>query len=226
MPLNRATYVVDSSGRPYFSPGLILPKTSGASILIGDDTTAANGWADIIGPIFPKTSGANTPTRATYRTGVAEFKFIAGDICDFTFHMPHDYLPGSDLYYHIHWSHTGTSISGDAVFTTVFTSARGHNQENFAATVTNTITYATTDIITTPQYRHRIDEIQLSANSPSGSQIANSTLEPDSLIIMTLTMTTLPTIGGGGGLFIHFTDLHYQTTNIKGTKNKAPNFYT
>jgi hypothetical protein len=225
MPLNRASYIVDSSGRPYFSPGLIVPTTSGTSILLGDDTTAANGWADIIGPISPKTSGANTPTRTAYRTGVADYAFVAGDLVDMIFHLPHSYLPGSDLYYHIHWSHTGTAISGNAVFTMVMTSARGHNQENFGAPVTSTITYATTNIATTPQYRHRIDEIQISANSPSASQIANSTIEPDSLILMTLTLTTLPTITGGS-LFIHMADLHHQTTNILGTKNRAPNFFT
>lgn len=37
------------------------------------------------------------------------------------------------------------------------------------------------------------------------------------------TSLALP-IGGGGKLFIHTCDLHYQSTNM-ATKNSAPNFY-
>ncbi len=39
-----------------------------------------------------------------------------------------------------------------------------------------------------------------------------------------LKLTTLPTICGGGKLFIHTCDIHYQSTNL-GTVNGAPNYY-
>jgi hypothetical protein len=202
---------------------LIMPKTSGKGIQV-DQTSPTFGWHDIIGHVSPKASGAGSPTRSTYRGNIADFSFALNDVVDFTFHIPHDYVPSSDLYYHIHWSHTGTNISGNVVFTTYITYAKGHNQANFPVEISPTITYNTTDITTTPQYRHRIDEIQLSATSPSATQLDSDDIEVDGLIIMTLKVTTLPTITGGN-LFIHFTDLHYQSTNI-ATKQKAPNFYT
>lgn len=55
----------------------------------------------------------------------------------------------------------------------------------------------------------------------------SSSIEPDGVICINLTMTTIPTITGGANNkpCIFFVDLHYQTTNI-GTKQKAPNFYS
>jgi hypothetical protein len=51
-------------------------------------------------------------------------------------------------------------------------------------------------------------------------------IEVDGLVIATLKLTTLPTLGGGGKLFVHTCDLHYQSTNI-GTlrKSPSPSFY-
>jgi hypothetical protein len=49
-------------------------------------------------------------------------------------------------------------------------------------------------------------------------------IEVDGLILCTVKLTSLPTIGGGGKLFIHTCDIHYQSTNM-ATKGKAPEFY-
>lgn len=183
------------------------------------------GWRDILGLINPKTVGANVPVLTVYAGGnVREMAFVANDLIDFVYHIPHDYLPGSDVFVHVHWSHNGTSISGDVVFNVYSQYAKGHNQANFSAEKNVTLTYATTDIATTPQYRHRIDEVQLSSNGGSASLLDSSTLEPDGLVLVQLKLTTLPTIGGGGSLFVHTVDLHYQSTNV-ATLNRAPNFY-
>ena len=183
------------------------------------------GWRDILGLINPKTVGANVPVLTVYAGGnVREMAFVANDLIDFVYHIPHDYLPGSDLFVHVHWSHNGTSISGNAVFDVYSKYAKGHNQANYSAEKNVTITYATTDIATTPQYRHRIDEVQLSSNGGSATLIDSSTLEPDGLVLLQMKLTTLPTIGGGGSLFVHTVDLHYRSTNV-ATLNRVPNFY-
>lgn len=36
--------------------------------------------------------------------------------------------------------------------------------------------------------------------------------------------TTVPTVTGGS-FFIHYVDIHYQSTNL-GTKQKSPDFWT
>ena len=204
--------------------GVVMPKASGAGIKV--DTAAPTfGWKDLIGIVHPKAVGAGSPTRAVYMGGsVGQYAFAVNDVCDFEFHIPHDHVPGTAVYFHVHWSHTGTAISGDAVFTVYHTYSKGHNQAIFPAEKSVTVTHTTTDIATTPRYRHRIDEVLLSTAGGSGSLMDTALLEPDGLILAMVKLTTLPTITGGS-LFIHLCDLHYQSTGM-ATKQKAPDFYT
>lgn len=184
-------------------------------------------WKDMLGRLNARNTGATAPSFTAFRGGaVDQYAFSVNDEVQVEFHIPHDYKPGSDLYLHVHWAHNGTAISGNMVWTYYATYAKGHNQANFPAEVTGTITYATTNIATTPQYRHRIDEIQLSASSPSASQLDTDDLEVDGLILLNITATTIPTITGGtpNEPFLLMADLHYQA-NYFGTKNKAPSFY-
>ena len=210
-------------GSSLYTPGLVLSKDTGKGIRV-DDTAPTFGWRDIIGEINPKSTGAGTPALTIYRGNIAGMKFIANDIADCVFHIPHDYVPGSDLFLHVHWSHNGTAISGSAVWTHYSTYAKGHNQVNFPAEVTNTITISTPDIATVPQYRHRVDEIQLSSVGGSAALLKTEDIEVDGLVLIRLKLTTLPTITGGS-LFGHTADIHYQSTNM-ATKQKAPGFYS
>lgn len=207
----------DSSGNP------VMEKTSGVGVKV-DTTTPTFPWEDILGDVRPKTTGAGTPAVATFIGGnCQQYAFGANDVCDFVYHIPHHYLPGSDIFWHVHWAHNGTNITGNVVFTYYLTYAKGFNQANYGAEVTGTITYDTTDIATTPQYRARVDEVQISASTPTGSQIDTGNIEVDGLLLMRLKLTTLPTITAGS-LFIMTCDIHHQSIGI-GTKQKAPNFY-
>lgn len=186
-------------------------------------------WRDIIGAVTPKATGAGSPVRAVYAGGVVgDYSFVANDVCDFIFHMPHDIALNDDqtpkdMHFHVHWSHTGTSISGSLTFT--FTYMVGKRDGIFSAEKTITITFATTNIATTPRYKHHVHETQITAPAATATITANADIEVDGLIVGTLKVTSLPTIGGGGKLFVHTADLHYQSTNL-GTKNRASNFYT
>ena len=184
--------------------------------------TPTMGWRDIIGSVQPKGSGTGSPARTVYRAGnVAQYAFIANDLCDFEFHMPHDLVVGTDLHFHVHWSHNGTAISGNAVFD--FYYSIGKRDGTFGAEKDLTITYATVDVATTPRYGHRVNETQMTAATATATLAATSEVEVDALCIGTLKLTTLPTITGGS-LFIHTCDIHYQSNNV-GTKNKQSNFY-
>lgn len=210
----------------YFKGSTItIPEDETTGIKLGNvPESGLYGWRDIIGAVHPKATGAGSPARAVYRAGtVGQFAFVANDVCDFEFHIPHDYVVGTDLYFHVHWSHTGTSISGNAVFDIFYTYAKGHDQAIFPAEKQLTITYATTDISTTPQYRHRIDEVIMTGASATATLTDRDDIEVDGLILATLKLNTLPTIGSGS-LFVHTCDIHYQSTNL-ATINKAPNFY-
>lgn len=198
---------------------------TGISVAEDATVTPVWGWRDIIGAVNPKATGAGSPTRAVYRGNIGDYAFALNDLCDFTFHIPHDYVPGTDLYFHVHWSHNGTAISGDAVFTIYhsYASRTLAGTTPFPAEKTNTITWATTNIATTPRYAHRVDEIAITSAAGSATKTANTLIEVDGLLTATLKLTTLPTITGGS-LFIHTCDIHYQSHNM-ATRSSAPDYY-
>lgn len=209
------------------SENLVLPKISGKGIKV-DNTTPTFGWRDLEGYEIPDPTGGDRPTLSVYSGGsIKENAFSNGDVLRIRYHIPHDYVKGTDVFSHVHWSHNGTSISGNVVFGVTSDYAKGHNQGNFGSEKAISITYNTTDIATTPQYRHRIEESAITNNGGSATLIDRNLLEPDGIILVTFELTTNPTIIGGSpnNVFVHRADLHYQSTNI-ATKDKAPDFYT
>jgi hypothetical protein len=205
---------------------LILPKVAGKGIKI-DKVAPTFGWRDMLGEVNPRSTGVGRPTLSAFRGGlVREFAFAENDDQDVAFHLPHDYVPGTDLYFHVHWGHNGTAISGNIVWDINFTYTKGHDQSIFPAEKNITITYATTDIATTPQYQHRIEEVQMSTPGGSGTLLDSDLIEPDGVILLHFDQTTIPTITGGSPNqpFVFFIDVHYQSTNI-ATKQRVPDFY-
>lgn len=204
---------------------LVLPYEQGYGIKTNPDSPSWM-WRDIIGAVSPKSTGAGSPTRRIYRGGViGDYSFAANDVCDFIFHIPHDYVPGTDLLFHVHWSHNGTSISGNAVFDFYHTYAKRTGGMVFPAEKMITVSVATPNVTTIPQYSHRVDETPVSAAVATAALMASGDVEVDGLLSGTLKLRTAPTIGGGGYLFVHTCDIHYQSTNV-GTVNNAPDFYT
>lgn len=205
---------------------LVMPKTPGVGIKVDEDAPTF-GWRDLLGEVSPKSSGAGSPTLSTFRGGrVRAYAFNTGDEYDCSFHIPHDWVPGTDLHLHTHWAHNGTAISGNLVLTWSLTYAKGHQQANFPAEITHTQTISAPNIATIPQYQHNISEVQITSAGGSASTLNTNDIEVDGLMLIHLDATTIPTITGGSPNrpFILFVDLHYQSTNMP-TKNKAPNFY-
>jgi hypothetical protein len=185
-------------------------------------------WNDILGHPSVRGSGPVSPALSAYRGGnIDQFSYSAGDESMFEYHIPHDYAPGTDVFLHFHWSHNAaTSITGNMTWGYSITAAKGHNRGEFGAEVSGSVTYATVDLTTTPRYRQRIDEVQISAASPSASQFNTNILEPDALILCRIVATAIPTIVGGSVAepFLHEVDVHYQSMGI-GTINREPDFY-
>lgn len=183
------------------------------------------GWRDIIGLIIPKTSGVGSPQLAVITGNVRGFHYAAGEDGDCIYHIPHDYVPVSDLHLHMHWTHNGTNISGAMVVDIYATYAKGHQQANFPTQMVAQITVPSLSTVNTPSLHHRIDEIQISMLGGSASKLDTRAIEPDGLIILHYDVSTIPTITGGTGKpFILTLDVHYQS-NSAATKNKVPNFY-
>lgn len=203
---------------------LTLPKTSGKGIKV-DNTTPTFGFRDILGDQFTKNIGATKPTLTTYNGAVQAFQFGVGDEAFMTFHIPHDYVAGTPIFLHIHWSHIGTLVTGGTVtFKATSILAKGHNQQAFQSTPSVGTFNGTAS---TTQYQHILSEVLFSDGTPTGIEVDTDNLEPDSVIEMTFEVDANDiTVSSGGvpDIFVHFVDIHYQSTNI-ATKDKAPDFY-
>jgi hypothetical protein len=203
---------------------LSMPKTSNEGIKV-DNTF---GWCDLIGNITPRVGDTDAPTLQNFIGNVREYAYSSMDSGDTRFHIPHDYVPSSNLFLHVHWGHNGTAISGDFVVTFYLTYAKGHNQTTFHAQKTATLTVSSLNLTSAPQYVHRVDEIQLSTSGGSSSMLDTDLLEVDGLILINYVVDTIPTITGSAHSdtpYVFTIDLHYQSTGL-GTKNKSPNFYS
>jgi len=199
-----------------------LPKASGTAIQID----GGYGWRDLVGNVIPRSTGLNAPVLKNYIGAIRLFSYAAGDIGDITFHMPHDYAPGTDMYIHVHWGHNGTAITGTFQVDFNITYAKGFGQASFTTPVTPSLSVASLNITNSPQHIHRVDEIKISSAGGSSTQLNTNNLEVDGLVLVTYTTTTIPSISGGASAtpFIMSIDIHYQSTGL-ATKNKAPNFY-
>ena len=214
-----------------YADEIILPKTAGKGIKV-DPAAPTFGWRDIVGQIIPHPTGSAAPAFTAYHTGnTLSYAFNTNDKIDnITFHMPHDYIPGTDIFIHMHWGQNGTAISGSLVVDYYLGYCKGHNQSSqiFAAPINVAQTVSTPDVATFPRWGHFINEIQVSNNGGDSTHLDTNALEPDGLVLMSFNLTTKPTITGSATSnlpYIFMIDIHYQSSNI-GTKQKSPNFYT
>jgi len=194
---------------------LVVPKTSGTGIKV--DTVAPTfGWRDITSSIEVRGSGANDPSFAVYTgTALRAYSFSASSMKEvfFTFHMPHDYVPGTDIYFHAHWSNAAaTPDTGNVVWGFEYTFAKGFGQQAFPATTTITVTAA----CPATRYMHNISET---------TAVTIAGLEVDGMILIRGYRDAANAADTcTNAVFLHTMDIHYQSTGV-ATKNKAPNFY-
>lgn len=230
--LNSTTYnsvlELTPSGTPTFSGitlngSIILPKEKGYGIKVDLDN-ATFGWRDLLGEIRTRGVGATDPNDATYIGGIKAYEFAVNDEAWMNFHIPHDYVNGTDIYFHFHWSHDSTTVTGGSTtWMAEVTYAKGHNQEAFITPITAN----TTQDASLTQYQHMISEVQLSSLTPNSNQFNTSNIEPDGLIMVRVYLyaNDITDSSAVPDPFLHFADIHYQTTSI-GTKSRFPDFWT
>lgn len=200
---------------------LVLPKDGGYGIKV-DTSSAGFPWHDMIGNVSIRGIGGKDPAYNVYRGGIRGYQFSVNDEVFIEFHIPHDYAPGTDLYLHFHWSNKDSRVTGGTVTWGAEVSyAKGHDQAAFSSPITATVVGTASDT----QYQHIITEFQLSAASPSATQLDSDIIEVDGLILMRAYLSANNLTGFADEPFLHFVDIHYQSTNI-GTKQKAPPFWT
>lgn len=203
---------------------LMVPKDQGAGIKVDSLGTPTFGWRDLIGSVFvPDPTGLTAPAYETYRGLLKQYCFDVNDEAQLLYHLPHDYLPGSTIHIHVHWSHNSPDVTGGSV-TWAFdlSHAKGYNQGAFS----DPITIAEIQNASTTQYQHMICEAPASISGGAPNLLDTSLLEPDSLIIgrIRLVDNNITTTGPTPCVFLHTVDIHYQSTGV-ATKNRSPNFY-
>jgi len=202
----------------------MVPSAQDKGIKVDSLGTPDFGWHDLQGHIDIDHNDANCAAWATYRGQLRQLQCPEGKHGFVSFHLPHDYLMGSDLFIHVHWSHTSATLTGGSLtwaFETTY--AKGHNQAAFSAPVICSIVQAAN----TTRYQHMIAETALSIPGGSGSQLDTDDIEVDGLIFCRLYLDSndLTDSVAPPDPFVHFVDIHYQSTGVP-TKNRAPDFWT
>lgn len=205
---------------------LMLPKDKTSGIKTDSLGTPSFAWHDLLGelsidPVF-------SPSNAVYQQfigGIKAFQFTEGSDAYVRFHIPHDYLMGSDLFIHVHWMHNSTFVTGGSVtWVMESTYAKGHNLGAFTETKLISVVQAASPI----QFQHLVAETSLSITGGSSVQLDSSLIEPDGIVLCRLYLDSNDITVSEGvkpDPFALFTDIHYQSTNI-GTKQRIPDFWT
>jgi len=203
--------------------GKVFPKTQNIGIKV-DTSTPTFPWLDLTGEISIISTAPNPAAMESYRDGIWQIAFDEGDAAFINFHLPHDYVVGTPIFMHIHWSHNSTVVTGgSATFGFEMIYSKGHNQGAFAASSTLTILQNAS----TTQYQHMIAEAQASTTGGSPVALDTDLLEPDGIICCRVFLDSNDIVTSNLSVpkpFVHFVDIHYQSTGI-GTKNKTPNFW-
>lgn len=184
------------------------------------------GWHDLRGHLDTDYLDADAAPHSVFIGGLKAHQFTA-NVHDayVTFHIPHDYKIGTNLFFHVHWAHNSATITGGTVTWAIEVSyARGHNQG------ANSV-FSTPKIITVAQaaglnLEHMIAETAGSVSGGSANQLDTDIIEPDGLVVCRLYLDSndLTDSVSVPNPFAFEVDIHYQSTNV-ATKNKEPNFY-
>lgn len=177
------------------------------------------GWHDLTSPIIIDTGAASgKPTFATLIGNIKKYQFKVNDSSFHNYHILHDYLPNSDMYIHVHWTHnSGSVVGGSTTWSFECTYCKGYNQDQFNNPITVSVTQ---DVVVTP-LTHQIAEVQLSSIGGVGGKLDSTKIETDGLLLV---RTTLTNNSIGVDPFMMYCDIHYQSTGIP-TKNKNYNFW-
>lgn len=159
----------------------IIKGASGKWIICNSDRV---GWKDLVAD--PHTHGAGTadPTEATVSTSFYKALAFSGAGVQIkevqaSFHINHDYMMGTRVYPHTHWTAGNTTNAIDAVkWSMQYSVAKGHQQQAFFTEAGGGTTKSVTQTLTGTPYMHYVSELS------DADAIVPDNCEPDSLILV------------------------------------------
>lgn len=175
--------------------------------------TQGGGWQDILGtPVARKAAGAGVPTFSQISSGTYYgYKFGIDDSLLFTYHTPHDYRPGSSVFFHTHWLRVGTAVQ-PVKWRFTYSFARGYARGTFDLTGT------VIDVQTTP------NAVSLTHEITEAAAAALALGEVDGLLLVEVKRVTNGGVDNANDVFLLMADVHYQSDTIT-TKNRNYPFY-
>lgn len=201
-----------------------VPKTKGKGIKVDSLGTPTFGWHDLHGFHQIDANSLVKPTMESFRGNITEFQFAESAEWMVRFHLPHDYVMGSDIFLHVHWCQDSATLTGGSVtWGMEITYAKGHDQAPYPVTKTVTV-LQNADLV---PYQHMIAEGAASISGGSASQLDSGDLEVDGMLICRFYLDSNDMLDSvlKPNPFVHMIDIHYQSTGLP-TKQKAPDFWT
>ena len=174
------------------------------------------GWNDYLAPGIQLETGSpsTAPVLRQLRDGIMMYAFdpIQMNQAWSSIHILHDYIPGTNLFPHIHWTCNNASPSGTVRWGIEYTLAQGYDLGAFGATQT---------IILEPsvgnQYSHHITET-LDIDSIDGSNI-----DHDTVVLFRIFRDGLHANDTfADDAFLLYMDFHYQSDGSLTIERNAP----
>lgn len=233
LPIDEALILSENRGDmlAYITKLVRALELNYAHLSNGINVNAGRGFNDIIGDQFSKNTGATKPSLTAYNGAVSAWQFGNGDEAMISYHVPHDYIPGTDIHLHVHWSQTSATLTGgtlDFVYTAIY--AKGHNQSSGSTFTSTPITGTFSSIDVNDgagglnQYQHHLTEVTISGASATAALFDRDDIEPDGVIELTIEMDANNLTDSVSVLdpFIHFVDIHFETDTIMTNEKAAP----
>lgn len=85
--------------------GIYAPKAAATTGIFIDSADPTRAYEDLLGDIYFEPGSPNEPTFVTWNGNIKKRQFDVNDECFITLHLNHNYALGTDIYFHIHWSH-------------------------------------------------------------------------------------------------------------------------
>lgn len=207
---------------------IIHPKTSGQGNKV-DPAAPTYPWRDMRDQLTVRATGVAAPNYSQVgATSFYDYEFVGTGTQRkegrSRFHIDHDYAPGTDLHFHVHW-YPADANAGNVKWYASLAYAKGHNQGafNFGSPILTNVVQAAPAV----QYQHMIAEMVISQTG-AGALFNNANFEPDGIIeVMFYRDPADAADTYGSSVYVPYADCHYQSTEI-GTKNKSPSptFYS
>lgn len=167
-----------------------------------------NGHKDLIGDVSAKVTGLTSPTLHNFQGNFRGWFYKPGNRADITYHIPHDYAPGTNLYMHVHWAYNGAKIDGFLNMTHHVAYSKGGKQMIFGKEIPINVIVDCTDM---EPLIHNIADVQISDVS-NPLLLDTSLIEPDGIITNCFIINDIPKIDGDIAMpMIICVDIHYTS---------------